>query len=70
VSCKSNTITVNAYNETLDQIFVYDLLGRQLYKAKDVNSKEHSMTNLGSHQALLVKVILENGTIVTKKIVY
>jgi hypothetical protein len=70
VSCKSNTITVNSDAETLDQIFVYDLLGRQLYKAKDVNSKEYSMTNLGSHQALLVKVILENGTIVTKKIVY
>jgi hypothetical protein len=70
VSCKNNAITVNSDAESLDQILVYDLLGREIYQVKDVNSKEYSMTNLGSHQALLVKIILENGTIVTKKIVY
>jgi autotransporter-associated beta strand protein len=71
VSNKNKQIKVNSKAETIDKVTVYDLLGRQLFKKDKVNSNELTILNLvSSQQTLLLKVILQNGQTVTKKIIY
>ncbi|MBA4277535.1 T9SS sorting signal type C domain-containing protein [Flavobacterium sp.] len=71
VSTKNKQIKVNSAVEIMDKILVYDLLGRELFKKEKVNSNELTLTNFtSSHQTLLVKVSLQNGQVVTKKIIY
>jgi hypothetical protein len=68
---KNKQIKVNSKAETIDKVSVYDLLGRQLFKKDKVNSNELTIANLvSSQQTLLIKVILQNGQMVTKKIIY
>jgi hypothetical protein len=71
VSNKNKQIKINSNTETIDKVAVYDLLGRQLFKKDKVSSNELAIPNLvSSQQTLLVKVILQNGQTVTKKIIY
>ena len=71
VSSKNKQIKVNSAVEIIDKVTVYDLLGRQLFKKDNVSSNELAIPNLvSSQQTLLVKVILQNGQTVTKKIMY
>jgi hypothetical protein len=71
VSNKNKQIKVNSKAETIDKVTVYDLLGRQLFKKEKVNSNELTIPNfVSSQQPLLVKVSLQNGQTVTKKIIY
>lgn len=71
VSNKNKQIKVNSAVETIDKVVIYDILGRQLFKKEKVNNNELILTNLvSSQQTLLVKVSLQNGQTVTKKIIY
>jgi len=71
VSNKNKQIKINSKVEPIDKVMVYDLLGRQLFKKDKVNSNELSILNLISNaQTLLVKVTLQNGETVTRKIVF
>lgn len=70
VSVKNKQMKINAA-ETIDKVVVFDLLGRQIYTKTAVNSNELVVSNLVSgQQALVVKVVLQNGSSSTKKIVY
>jgi hypothetical protein len=70
VSVKNKQVKINA-GETIDNVVVYDLLGRQIYTKTAVNSNELVFSNIVSaQQTLLVKVVLQNGSSSTKKIVY
>ena len=71
VSTKNKQIKINSAVEIMDKILVYDLLGRELFKKEKVNSNELTLTNFtSSQQTLLVKVSLQNGQVVTQKIIY
>lgn len=71
VSSNENEISINALTNGINQIEIYDVLGRSLYKVHPINSALHSIKNLPAmQQTLLVKVYLTNGIIVTKKIVH
>jgi hypothetical protein len=71
VSNKNKQIKVNSAVETIDKVLVYDLLGRELFKKEKVNSNELTLTNFNSsQQTLLVKVSLQNGQTVTRKVMY
>jgi hypothetical protein len=71
VSNKNKQIKVNSRIENIDKVAVYDLLGRQLFQKAKVNSNELIIPNLlSSQQTLLVKVTLQNGQTVTRKIIY
>jgi len=51
-------------------VTIYDVLGRQLYYSKDIQNKDLIITNISSsNQSLIVKIKLQNGQVVTKKIV-
>jgi hypothetical protein len=71
VAIKNKQIKINSFGETIDKVTIFDLLGRQIYQKNKVNSNELSITNAASSsQTLLVKTTLQNGQVVTEKIVY
>jgi hypothetical protein len=71
ISNKNKQLKINSSMETIDKVQVYDLLGRSIYKKTNVSASELVILNLvSSEQTLVVKIILENGKTVTKKIIY
>lgn len=69
VSANDKTI-IKSEGLRIDKVLVYDMLGRALFTKNEINSREFSITNMQwSKQTLIVKVILENGEVVTKKII-
>ena len=71
VSNKNKQIKVNSVVERVDKVLIYNILGGQIFKREKVNSNELMIHNLVSRQQILiVKVTLQNGQIVTKKIIY
>lgn len=63
-----NNIHVNSQYETIKNIYIYDLTGRLLFERKNVNANSFDITEMNTGvQTLIVKVILTNGAISTKK---
>ncbi|WP_293875316.1 choice-of-anchor D domain-containing protein [Flavobacterium sp.] len=63
-------ITIKSYIKLLENVTVFDILGRQLFEAKSIGSNDFKISNItNSQQALIVKIKLENGLIVTRKII-
>jgi hypothetical protein len=55
----------------IKNVTIYDVLGKTLLNAKDITNKEYTAVTLkNSNTAILVKITLENGAIVTKKILF
>jgi hypothetical protein len=71
ISNKNKQIEINSSVETINKVQVYDLSGRLIYQKRNVNSNELAIFNLvQNHQTLLVKIVLQNGQTVTRKIIY
>ena len=71
ISNKNKEIQIKSSDELIDKIFVYDFSGKQLYKKVKVDNTDYKIPNLGpTDQALIVKIVLQNGQTVNKKIVY
>jgi hypothetical protein len=69
VAGNQGVLTIKSYLQTIEEVIVYDVLGRQLYQAKGIASNDFTATNVSlSQQSFIVKVKLESGTVVTKKI--
>jgi hypothetical protein len=70
ISVKNKIITINANDNLIDEIYVYDITGKEIYKS-NLNDVAFQIENLESqNQILLVRVILENNNITTQKIVF
>lgn len=64
-------ISIKSESETLKAVTIYDLLGRVVFENKNISQNQFSVSNVVlNEQVLIVKVTLENGVIVSKKIVY
>ncbi|TDE31366.1 T9SS sorting signal type C domain-containing protein [Flavobacterium ranwuense] len=71
VSNKNKQIKIDSPIETIDKVILYDLSGRKVFQKNNINDVEFSVFNLVSKQQfLVVKVTLQNGHTVTKKIMY
>jgi hypothetical protein len=71
VSNKNHQIKIDSPIDSIDKVVVYDITGKEIYQKTKVNSNELTLLNLvASDQVLLVKIILQNGKTVTKKVVY
>lgn len=71
VSNKNKQVKVNSSAETIDSVEVYDLLGRLIYQEVNVNANELVISNLAiKQQILVVRIGLQKGKIITKKIEY
>ena len=64
-------VDVKSDNELIDQVTVFDVLGRKIDFYKDVNSNTLQLKNLFKNQAaLLLRIELQNGIVVTKKVIF
>ena len=71
VSVKNSQIIINSFNEIIDKVTIYELLGRKLSQKRNVNRNELLIANLfSSNQTLVVKTVLKNGMTYTDKIMY
>lgn len=70
VVSSENTIIVESSSENIEEITVYDILGRQLHYASRINAMAFEVQDVLSNQALIVKVILANGSSVIKKVLF
>ena len=67
----NQNVTVQSSNQQIKNIAVYDLLGRKIDSYKKVNALKYTLSRLNkTTTGLIVKVTLENDTIVSKKIIY
>ncbi|WET00817.1 T9SS sorting signal type C domain-containing protein [Flavobacterium sp. YJ01] len=71
VSVKSKIVKVTATKENIKDVQIYNIGGQLVYNNNKVDSNEVQISNLPSgNQVLLVKVVLENGSEVSKKIIF
>lgn len=66
----NDKLTVYSSLETIKEITVYDVLGRKINEYKSIQSNEFTMNEQRNNLALILKITLENGLIVNKKILY
>ena len=70
VTTQTQQITIKSEIEKMTSVVVYDLLGRELVNKTKLNDNEIVLSNINAkNQALIVKIILENGQIETRKII-
>ncbi|HLF52364.1 hypothetical protein, partial [Flavobacterium sp.] len=63
--------TVYSSYETIKDIIVYDVLGRKIDEYQNVGVTQFILRNLNrTTNTLIVKITLENGMVVTQKIIY
>ena len=63
------TLRISSPYETIAEVKVYDISGRLVFEKKDCNSNTFEASSLvNSEQVLIVKVILNNGGVVNKKV--
>jgi hypothetical protein len=70
-SVKDKIIKLTSTKESISEVSIFDLSGKLLYNNKKVGTTELQISNLQSgNQVLLVKVILANGNITTRKVIF
>lgn len=71
VAVSEAQINVKSYAAPIESVAVYDILGRRLFSKDDVNANEFSVADVTTNeQALIVRIKLENGILVNRKIVF
>ncbi|MBL7887757.1 MAG: choice-of-anchor D domain-containing protein [Flavobacterium sp.] len=70
VSVKDNNATVTSTQEVIRKVEVFDVLGRSVLTKNDCNSMQVAINkNLVRNQVAVFKIHLQNGQIVTKKVI-
>ena len=71
VAVKKNVLQIVSVGHNITEVIVYDLLGRKVFAADQVDNTTFSAEDIVTNkQALIVRVKLENGHIVSRKILY
>jgi len=69
VAQKGQKVSIRSAVQPLQEIVVYDLLGRTIYTSEKLNQNEFSTSDIAkAQQGLIVKIRLQDGSTVTKKI--
>ncbi len=70
VLVKNNELTIQTYQSAIANIEVYDVLGKMIFSKNGINNKQFNSNQItATKQALIVKIQLENGEVVVKKII-
>ena len=70
VLVKNNELTIQTYQSAIANVEVYDVLGKIIFTKNGINNKQFNTNQItASKQALIVKIQLENGEVVVKKII-
>ena len=64
-----NQITIKSLVQNISSVRLYDILGREIAKQVNTTLNEIVFDNVIKNQPLLVKIQLENGEVITRKIV-
>lgn len=71
VAAKQGEMTIKSYGENIKDVTVYDIVGRQLFVAQNINNNNFTTSDISARQqTLIVKITLENQEIVSKKIIF
>jgi hypothetical protein len=71
VAVLNKVITITSAKDNINRVSVYDISGKQLYKKNNIKNLKLIIENLhAANQVLLVTIVLENGTSVTRKIIF
>jgi hypothetical protein len=71
VAVKNQQISIKSYLDPIKEVRVYDLLGREISKRQLVNSNEVILSDVVQRrQPLVVKIQLQNGQTLNKKILF
>jgi hypothetical protein len=67
----TNHLNVESLKLDINDIEVYDIVGKKLLNLNNIQQKQIAISQLKpTTNVILVKVILENGSVVTKKVIY
>jgi hypothetical protein len=70
MSANNGQIKIRTINELLSEVTVYDVLGREIIKKTNIASNDLILNNItATNQALIVKIKLEKGEVVTRKVI-
>ncbi len=70
IATNNNQINIKSTIDSISSVYVYDILGREISSKKGLKQNQVILSDVSNrYQTLLVKIILENGTIITKKII-
>jgi hypothetical protein len=69
VSVNNHQISLWSNTETIATVAVYDMLGRRLLLAKEVNSTSYTSSPISGKQTLIVKVTFTNGITLSEKVI-
>lgn len=70
VASNHGEMSIKSHIENINEVTVFDILGRQLFNAKNISSNSFVTTNISmSQQTLIVKIKLENGLTISRKII-
>ncbi|RZJ33192.1 MAG: choice-of-anchor D domain-containing protein, partial [Flavobacterium sp.] len=71
VAVSNGQIKVKSYAKDIKAIAVYDILGREVYSKNGISAQEFAVENVvKNQQALIVKITLDNGVVVNRKILF
>jgi len=71
ISNKNKIIKIQSEVELIDKVMVFDISGKLILENKNIQNTEVILSGINpSEQVYLVKVFLENGQTITKKIIY
>ena len=69
VLVRNNELTIQSYQYAIANVEVYDVLGKVIFTKNGIHNKQFNTNQItAAKQALIVKIQLENGEVVTKKI--
>ncbi len=70
VTASDNQIKLYSQHENMKAVAVYDLLGRNIFENQHVDARTFAIRDVVSNQqALIVRITLENGKVVTRKVI-
>jgi hypothetical protein len=68
---KNKQLQINSTEELIDEVTIYDLSGKKMYKRSNINDVNFSVLNLVSnHQVVLINIVFQNGRSVVRKVIY
>lgn len=71
VFSKNKALEINAGNETISSVTVFDIRGRKVAAQEEVNTSAASIDLSGvANQVLIVQIKTSNGQLITKKVVH
>ena len=71
VFVNAGKINLTSSDKNIQSFEIYDVLGKQIVSKNNINDKEYIVSGLtSSNQSLIVRLVLEDGRQITKKVVF